>query len=131
MINAIREQLSKIAFLDKDEIVTLHFSLLEEIKKQRADNNQENVILLCERSIAISSIVMQAMKKRHIEGMDEYSRSTGTLSNNKFYYPNHYALPILGGIYKKNGELSKLNEMNDKLLKEGWNTGKEEELYFL
>ncbi|EMT6577427.1 hypothetical protein ACUII0_002457 [Providencia rettgeri] len=131
MMNSIRDRLARVYNLDYMETLELHFALQEEIKKQIQLKNEEETISLCEKSIAISSLVMAAMKRKHIAQADEYARATGNLSPLKFTYPNHYAHSIISKIYEKKGQLDKLAEMNDKLSSDGWNSGRQEELYFL
>lgn len=129
-----REAIARIAFLDCDEIVTLHFEIQEEIKKQyklrKNQQNLDNAIMLCEKSVAISALVMEAMKKKHRKECDEYARTIGELSPNiKFQYPSHYAANQLCVILRKSGELRRLSEIEGKITREGWGSGKCEELF--
>lgn len=127
----IREKLAKISFLDCEEIVDLHFSMQEEIKRLFANHDTDAAIDLCERSVAVSSIVMLSMKKKHIRQTDEYARVIGSLSPQKFVYPNHYAASRLMKIYSDKGDASRLSDLQNKMNTDGWGSLKEEELYFL
>lgn len=79
-------KIATISGMNNKEIIDLHIAMQEEIKKQYhlRDNpeNLQNAISLCEKCIAISGIVIQAMKKKHRSDCDEYARVTGRLSPN-------------------------------------------------
>lgn len=131
MTSDIREKLAKIAFLDCEEIVDLHFTMQEEIKRLFANHDTDAAVDLCERAVTISSIVMLSMKKKHIRQTDEYARVIGSLSPQQFVYPNHYAASRLVKIYSDSSDVEKLSELQNKMNTNGWGSGKEEELYFL
>lgn len=127
----IRDKLAKIAFLDCEEVVDLHFAMQEEIKRLFANHDTDAAVELCERAVAISSIVMLSMKKKHIRQTDEYARVIGSLSPQKFVYPNHYAASRLMKIYSDRSDVSRLSDLQRKMSTDGWGSLREEELYFL
>ncbi|ECD2968485.1 hypothetical protein EXQ18_09700 [Salmonella enterica subsp. enterica] len=117
--------IASISGMDNKEIVDLHFALQKEIQKQHHAKNIENAITLCEKAVAISSLVMNAMKKKHRAECDEYARVIGRLSpNSKFYYPNHYASNLLCKHLRSQQKSNMADEIEDKMLKEGWNSGR-------
>ncbi|HEM7855903.1 hypothetical protein I5373_08530 [Citrobacter koseri] len=126
-------KIATISGMSNKEIIDLHIAMQEEIKKQYhlRDNpeNLQNAISLCEKCIAISGIVIQAMKKKHRADCDEYARVTGRLSpNSKFYYPNHYAAYQLCTILKGQGDVNQISYIEDKMISEGWGSGKSVDL---
>lgn len=115
--------------MNHTQIINHHLSLQEEIKKQyklrEKPENLKNAIELCEKSVAISGLVIEAMKKKHRAECDEYARATGRLSPNaKFYYPKHSAAAQLKVILKKQGNTEQIAYLNEKMQREGWGSGK-------
>ncbi|HCL6635301.1 TPA: hypothetical protein R6W46_004383 [Citrobacter freundii] len=126
-------KIARISGMTNKEIIDLHFTMQEEIKKQyklRANpKNLQNAISLCEKCVAISGIVIEAMKKKHRADCDEYARIFGRLSpNSKFYYPSHTAARQLCIILKKQGNANQIAYIEDKMAREGWGSGKSVDL---
>lgn len=126
-------RLSHIKTLDCYDIVDLHFEIQEAIKasyRLRKDPKQLALAIeLCEESISISGIVMEAMKEKHRAECQEYKALTGKKSpNSKFYYPSHHAQRQLGVILRKNGETAKESLINQKMEAEGWGSCRHEEI---
>ena len=126
-------KIARISGMTNKEIIDLHFTMQEEIKKQyklRANpKNLQNAISLCEKCVAISGIVIEAMKKKHRADCDEYARIFGRLSPNyKFYYPSHTAARQLCIILKKQGNANQIAYIEDKMAREGWGSGKSVDL---
>lgn len=117
--------IARISGMNSHQIVDLHISLIKEIKAQyklRANPvNLENTIALCEKSIAISALVIEAMKRKHRNQCDEYARVTGKLSpNSKFCYPGHHPAHQLCVILRKQGNIKRAKEIEAKMKREGW-----------
>lgn len=117
--------IARISGMNNLQIVDLHLSLIQEIKKQyklRANPaNLQNTIVLCEKSVAISALVIEAMKIKHRNQCDEYARVTGRLSpNSKFCYPGHQPAQQLCVILRKQGNLKRVKEIEAKMKREGW-----------
>lgn len=107
----------------------LCFALQEEIKRQYKlrdrPENLKNATELCEKSVAISGLVIEAMKKKHRTECDEYARLTGRLfPGAKFYYPRHAAATQLRVILKKQGKTEQIAYLDEKMQREGWGSGK-------
>ncbi|WP_174868319.1 hypothetical protein [Pectobacterium polaris] len=126
-------KIARISSMTSKEIIDLHLAMQKEIKKQyrlRANpKNLQNAISLCEKCVAISGIVIEAMKKKHRADCDEYARITGRLSpNSSFYYPNHHAARQLCVTLKKQGDTNQIAYIEDKMAREGWDSGKSVDL---
>lgn len=118
--------IARISGMNCIEIVNLHFDLQNLIKDA---TNPDQSISLCEKAVAISGLVMNAMKKKHRAECDEYARTMGKLSpNSKFYYPNHYAAGILCKYLRSLHKDERAYEIELKMNSEGWNTGRYAEL---
>lgn len=125
--------IARISGMNHKQIIELHFSMQEEIKKQyrlrKNAENLKNAITLCEKSVSISSLVINAMKKNHRADCDEYARVTGMLSpNSKFFYPSHYAANQLCIILRKQGKINQMYDVEEKMRREGWNSGRSVDL---
>lgn len=132
-MDKLSSKIARISGMTNKEIIDLHLAMQEEIKKQyklRANpKNLQNAISLCEKCVAISGIVIEAMKKKHRAECDEYARLVGRLSpNSKFYYPNHAAARQLCIILKKQGNTNQIAYIEDKMAREGWGSGKSVDL---
>jgi len=125
----ISDSIARMFSLSPEEIVKLHFAIQEEVKAQyklRANtDNLNNAIALCEKSVAISGLVMEAMKKKHKAECNEYARLIGSISpNSKFYCPSHYAANQLAIIFRKQGKHEQSKKVEEKVALEGWGSGK-------
>lgn len=125
----ISDSIARIYSMSPEEIVKLHFAIQEKVKaeyKLRANANKlNNAIALCEKSVAISGLVMEAMKKKHKAECNEYARLIGSISpNSKFYCPSHYAANQLAIIFRKQGKPEQSKEVEAKVAAEGWGSGK-------
>jgi hypothetical protein len=132
-VTKFSHRLSHIKTLDCCDIVVLHFEIQEAIKASyRLRKDPKHLALaieLCEESISISGLVMEAMKEKHRAECREYKSIIGKKSpNSKFYYPSHHAQRQLGVILRKNGETAKENLINQKLEAEGWGSCRHEEI---
>lgn len=126
-------KIARISSMTNKEIIDLHLAMQEEIKKQYKlrtnPKNLQNAISLCEKCVAISGIVIEAMKKKHRAECDEYARVIGRISpNSRFYYPNHAAAIQLRVILKKQGKTEQLAYIDEKMHREGWGSGKSVDL---
>ncbi|EMM2809403.1 hypothetical protein RYG55_004412 [Klebsiella oxytoca] len=132
MMDKYSDQIARISGMNYKEIIDLHFALQEEIKRQyklrKNKENFNNVIKLCEKSIAISSLVIEAMKKKHKAECNEYARFTGRISPLKFVYPNHYAAGRLSGLLRKQGDLDQVAYIENKMAREGWGSQRQVDL---
>lgn len=133
MMEQILSALARVSGMNSHQIVELHFLLSDEIKKQyklRANpENLRNAIILCEKSLALSSLVMEAMKRKHRDECDEYAKVIGEISpNSKFYFPRHHAADQLCIILRQQGDLSRIEEIEEKMKREGWGSGRQVEL---
>lgn len=126
-------KIARISGMNNKEIIDLHLAMQQEIKRQyrlRANpENLQNAISLCEKCVAISSIVIQAMKKKHRAECDEYARVIGRISPNaRFFYPSHAAAIQLRIILKKQGKTEEIAYLDEKMRKEGWGSGESVDL---
>lgn len=126
-------RLAHIKTLDCFNIVDLHFEIQEAIKEAyhlRGDKNQLSLAIeLCEESISISGIVIEAMKEKHRARLREYEDVVGKkLSNTKFYYPSHYGFSQLCVILRKQGDTLKESAITKKIESEGWGSCRYEEV---
>ena len=121
-------QIARISSMSHEEIVDLHFALHTEIKElykpKKHPERINDVKLLCEKSVAISAIVINSLKKKHRAEADEYARLIGKLSPLKFSYPAHAPANTLCSILRKQGDSSQADYIERKMISEGWGTGR-------
>lgn len=132
-MSKFNHRIAHIKTLDCYDIVDLHFEIQEAIKsayKLRKEPKYLSLAIeLCEQSISISGIVMEAMKEKHRAECREYKELFGKKSPNcKFYYPGHHAQRQLGVILRRNGEAGKESLINQKMEAEGWGSCRYEEI---
>ncbi|MGC4732695.1 MULTISPECIES: hypothetical protein [Providencia] len=102
-----------LRWLPDREIIKLHFSLQEKIKKhykmRDVGDNLNRAIEFCKQQIALSSLAISALKKN--ENM---------YHDGVFYSPTHHGYQQYAVILRKNKELSELSRIRDKMISEGW-----------
>lgn len=119
-------QIARISSMSHQEIVDLHFDIYVEIKSQYKPKKHperiNDVKALCEKSVAISAIVINSLKKKHKAEADEYARLFGKLSPHQFSYPAHAPANTLCAILRKQGDDSQADYIERKMTSEGWGT---------
>lgn len=124
----LQEWRDKLSWMSNEQLIQAHFSLQEQIKKhyklRDVGNNLKKAISLCEQQIALSPMVMKAMKEKHRadwEAVSEVNRAMGRqTSMPEFYAPAHHGYRQLCVILKKQKkpeEAAKLELQRDS---EGW-----------
>ncbi|CNF58195.1 hypothetical protein [Yersinia similis] len=119
------EWLDGFRHLPDEIIIKLHFELQEKIKKhyklRDVESNLQKAISLCEQQIALSQLTLDAMKREHQRGVNEYYKITGmTHPAPDFYYPSHQGYKQLLVILKKQKNIERMVEIQAKHDKEGW-----------
>lgn len=119
------EWLDGLRHLSNDQIIQVHFGLQEQIKKHyrlRAQgDNLKKVIALCEQQIALAPLTMEALKEKHQSDVEEYRSVMGRPHPNPdFYYPSHHGYRQYAIILRRQKELDKLADIEEKRKTEGW-----------
>ncbi|ARU94557.1 hypothetical protein [Tatumella citrea] len=126
-------RLAHIKTLDCFDIVDLHFEIQEAIKtayRLRKDPKQLSLAIeLCEESISISDIVIEAMKEKHRARLKEYEDVVGMKpSNTKFFYPSHHGYSQLSIILRRSGDADRGAVITKKIESEGWGSCRYEDI---
>lgn len=124
----LQEWLDKLKWLSDEQLIKTHFGLQEKIKqayKLRGEgNNLKKVISLCEQQIALSPMVMKAMKELHRadwEAVSEVNRAVGRqTSMPDFYAPSHHGYRQLCVILKKQKKPEEVAKLEVQRSEEGW-----------
>ncbi|WP_036983091.1 hypothetical protein [Providencia alcalifaciens] len=107
------EWVDSLRWLPDEEIIKLHFSLQEKIKKhyrmREKGGNLNRAIEFCKQQIALSSLAISALKKN--ENM---------YHDGVFFSPSHHGYKQYVVILKKNKDLGEISRIRDKMLEEGW-----------
>lgn len=116
--------------LSDKEIIALHFHFQDKIKahyKLRANSKHLlRAIYFCEKQIAISHLVIEAMKRKHYSQLDEvniYIHEKEKKRTVPFYYPEHHGYKQLSVILKKQKKFEELSKIQNKKRIEKWGSG--------
>lgn len=113
--------------LSFEQVIQVHFGLQEKIKehyKKRATGDNLNIAIeLCKQQIALSSLALQSLKKKHEISVLEYE----SLTNKKhpspeFFVPRHHGYTQYRAILKKSKKFTDIEELDNKMRGLGWMT---------
>ena len=109
----INKWLDGLRWLSVDQKVQVHFELQEQIKRHYRLRDErdhlQRAIHLCEQSVAFAKLALPALKEK-------WERDFG----GEFYPPSHHGYRQLITIMKKQKNLQRVVELEQKRDREGW-----------
>ncbi|MES4613567.1 hypothetical protein V2154_13395 [Ewingella sp. CoE-038-23] len=124
----LQEWRDKLAWMSNEQMIQAHFGLQEQIKKhyklRDVGNNLKKAISLCEQQIAMSPMVMKAMREKHLADWKAVSEVSGAVVRQtvmpEFYAPSHHGYRQLCVILKKQKKPEEAATLEVQRSEEGW-----------
>lgn len=124
----LQEWREKLAWMSNEQLIKAHFGLQEQIKKhyklRDVGNNLKKAISLCEQQIAMSPMVMKAMREEHRANWEATNEVKGVVGRQSdmpdFYTPSHHGYRQLCVILKKQKKSEEAAKLEVQRETEGW-----------